>query len=892
MLRGDKRMSSTKWETADFSRYSADELPLNEQTLPFVNQIAESLPGGFFIYQASGDEEILYLNKRMLSICGCENMEQFHEMTGGTFRGFVYPGDYEKTEKIIRDCIDSSDNNLDYVEYRIKRYDGSIRWIMDYGRLVHSGQYGNVFCVFVDDSTDKNLRAEEDRRAAQVIRGLSEEFTAIYLIDFELKKMLPYSLNGEIAKSMQSAFSDNLDYAAVIRLFADRYVLPADREMYLRECEESCIRRRSAAEKTYNVNFRRYNEQHVLEYIQMTISQVDDDAHSDRVVMAYKNVTAQVKKAQEELRQKQTGSILRAVTEDYVCLIDVNLQTEKEVQYFLGDGEESSLPKWSEADDYSSSILAYAQRIVAEKDRKRFILATELPRLRTLLAGQREFTIEYDAVVDESVRKFQGRFTIHGEESGEKHMFVGIRDITEAERLRFEEEQRLMEAVERADAASRAKTTFLFNMSHDIRTPMNAIIGFSDLAIKHMDERDKLEEYLHNIGVSGNHLLGLINNVLEMSRIESGRMELDENADDMSRAIQEWFTVYADQAKKKNLDLTFDSDIQHTQIIWDSTRIEEVFLNIFSNSVKYTPAGGSIRIRVKELACERTGYARYETVVEDTGIGISEEFLPHIFESFSRERNSTQSRVMGTGLGMGIVKKLLDMMDGDIRIESEQGQGTRVIVTLEHRIAEKNTVLSAKKGKETENLSAKKSSAEGSPAGEASMKESPVKESYVEGSIANKSPMEGFSGGKHSEEINAAEEHPAETVSLEGKRVLMAEDNELNREIAEELLTDAGLLVESAEDGVICVDMLIKAQAGYYDAVLMDIQMPNMDGYTAARTIRALPDKEKAGIPIVTMTANAFEEDKQKAMEAGMDGFTTKPVNMQQLLAELQRVLR
>ena len=825
-------MSSTSEAYSDFSKYFADELTLNEQTLPIIAQIADHLPGGFFIYKAYGDEEILYLNQYMLRICGCEDMEQFREMTGGSFRGFVYPADYVKSELAIRDCIDRSDSNLDYVEYRIRRRDGSIRWIMDYGRLAHTERYGNVFCVFVDDSTDKNLRAEEDRRATQVIRGLSEGYNSIYLVDFELKKMLPYSLRNEVSKSMQYAFSGNLDYAATIRAFAEKYVLPADCEMYLRECEEQHIRSRVALEKNYSVTFRRYNEDHRLEYVQMTISAVDDDSCSGRVVMAYKNVTEQVKRAQEEMELKQASSILRAVAEDYVCLIDVNLNTEKEIQYFR-DGSDIEGNKWSEADDYSSCILSYAERIVAPKDRKRFILATELPRLRQLLEKQREFTIEYDALLEGNTRKFQGRFTLHGEESGEKHMFIGIRDITEAEQLRFEEEQRLQEAVNRADAASRAKTTFLFNMSHDIRTPMNAIIGFSDLALRHMDEREKLEEYLHNIGVSGNHLLGLINNVLEMSRIESGKLEIEEKPDDMARTMKEWYTVYAKEAEKKGLTLTVVPEIRHTNIIWDSTRAEEVFLNIFSNAVKYTPAGGSVSIQIKELPCDREGYARYETVVADTGIGISHEFIPHIFESFSRERSSTESRVMGTGLGMGIVKYLLDMMGGDIQIESEPGKGTRVTVTLEPRLASQEDLP----------------------------------------------PVE------------APEAEPAEIISLQGRRILLAEDNELNREIAEELLTDFGLKVESAEDGAVCLEMLLKADAGYYDAILMDIQMPNMDGFTAAKEIRALPDGEKSGIPIIAMTANAFEEDRQQAAAAGMDGFAAKPINVLALLEELKRVL-
>ena len=816
---------------SDFSKYLAEELTLNEQTLPIVGQIADHLPGGFFIYKAYGDEEMLYINRYMLNICGCKTEKQFEEMTGGTFRGFVYPEDYEKSELAIRKCIENSENNLDYVEYRIKRYDGSIRWIMDYGRLAHTEKYGNVFCVFVDDSTDKNLRAEEDRRAAQVIRGLGKDYNSIYLIDFELRKMLPYSLNNQVSKSMQYAFEASLDYASTIQEFADKYVIPEDYDMYLRECGEDRIRERIEAEGNYSVTFRRYDENHVLEYVQMTISAVDDTEHNNRIVMGYKDVTEQVRKAREELQIKHTGSILRAVTEDYVCLIDVNLDTEKEIQYFLNNREGTSLPRWSEADDYSSCILAYANRIVAPKDRKRFILETQLPKLRKTLAAKREFTIEYDAVPDDSVRKFQGRFTLHQEENSTWHMFVGIRDITEAEQLRFEEQQHLKEAVERADAASLAKTTFLFNMSHDIRTPMNAILGFSDLALKHIDERDRLEEYLRNISVSGEHLLKLINNVLEMARIESGRLELEEAADDMLIAARGWSVIFEEEARKKDLQLNMTSDIQHTQVIWDGTKVEEIFLNVIGNAIKYTPAGGKVSVDIVETPCEKEGYARYEAVVEDTGVGISEEFIPHIFESFSRERNSTQSRVMGTGLGMGIVKRLLDMMEGKISIDSKPGEGTRVTIDLEFKLAGSRDLTPAE-----------------------------------------------------------PENQPAAADDFKGMRILLAEDNDLNREIAEEVLTDAGMLVESGADGAECVDMLSQAGSDYYDLILMDVQMPNMDGFAATKIIRDMADKKKAGIPIIAMTANAFEEDKRRAAEAGMDGFIAKPVNIDQLMAEIARV--
>ena len=415
-------------------------------------------------------------------------------------------------------------------------------------------------------------------------------------------------------------------------------------------------------------------------------------------------------------------------------------------------------------------------------------------------------------------------------EASYNRIVMGYRNVTEQVK-KAQQEQHLLEEAEKAEAANRAKTNFLFNMSHDIRTPMNAIIGFTDLALKHMDDRERLEEYLKNISVSGRHLLNLINNVLEMSRIESGKLELEEKPGNMLETISELSMIFGEEAAKKNLKLTLNTDIRHTRVVWDATKVGEIFLNIVSNSVKYTPEGENISVNIREISCEKEGYARYEAVVDDTGIGISKEFLPHIFESFSRERNSTESRVMGTGLGMGIVKRLVDMMGGDIHIESTPGEGTHVTVIMEFKIVEGETPQSLI-----------------------------TEEQYKDGG------------------------------SLHGKRVLLAEDNELNCEIAKEILTDAGMYVECAADGAICVDMLSKAEAGYYDMILMDIQMPNMDGFAATRAIRALGDEKKSHIPIIAMTANAFEEDKQRTAKAGMDGFIPKPVDANQLIAVMADV--
>ncbi|MDO4494093.1 MAG: ATP-binding protein [Clostridia bacterium] len=391
-------------------------------------------------------------------------------------------------------------------------------------------------------------------------------------------------------------------------------------------------------------------------------------------------------------------------------------------------------------------------------------------------------------------------------------------------------QRQLTEAKRAAEIADEAKTKFLFNMSHDIRTPMNAIIGFTNMLEKTRGDDDAFRHCVGNIRTAGDYLLHLINNVLDMARIESGKATLDDSSVwDANRFNDSLVTVFSQEMDKKHLTLTRTFDIEHPDVYVDTTKLEQIYINILSNAVKYTPAGGSITMDVKELPSDRPGYCLYRTVITDTGIGMSPEFLAHVFDEFAREKTTTDSGIQGTGLGMGIVKKLVDLMNGTIEIESEQGKGTRVTVCLPHRIAD-------------------------------------------------------------SEALRAAEAERATPVDLEsfrGKRILLAEDNELNAEIAEVLLEELGFLVEHAEDGIICTDMLSRAAAGYYDLILMDIQMPNMDGYKATKSIRSMNDPEKAHIPVIAMTANAFEEDKRNAFEAGMDGHVSKPVHKDELARTL-----
>ena len=390
---------------------------------------------------------------------------------------------------------------------------------------------------------------------------------------------------------------------------------------------------------------------------------------------------------------------------------------------------------------------------------------------------------------------------------------------------------KLQIAAENAESANRAKSTFLFNMSHDIRTPMNAIIGYADLASRHSDDPAKLKKYMENIQVCGQNLLMLLNNVLDLARIENDKTEMEYSVSDIEKDFRNCLAMFQNQADSKNQTLTVTTHLLHPYIYADVPHLTEVCTNLVSNAVKYTGAGGTIRCGVTQKPGEKEGWCDTVVTVADNGIGMSQEFQKHIFEPFERERTSTVSKVEGSGIGMGIVKKLVGLMGGTVEVESKIGVGSTFTVTIPCRIASE------------EEAQAKRAA------------------------------------------------DPADRESLRGTRILLTEDNDLNAEIATELLQEEGCTVDRAKDGVECVDMLEKAANGTYQLILMDVQMPVMNGYDATKKIRRMDDPQKANIPIVAMTANAFSEDKQVALDAGMNDHIAKPINMSVLVPTLRKYL-
>ena len=392
--------------------------------------------------------------------------------------------------------------------------------------------------------------------------------------------------------------------------------------------------------------------------------------------------------------------------------------------------------------------------------------------------------------------------------------------------------EEIRKSAEKARKANEAKTRFLFNMSHDIRTPMNAIVGFSGLLEKSLHDEKKSLDYIKKIRVSSDILLTIINQVLEMARIESGKITLNPESVNIREMVEAMNTVFESSLTKKSLEYQCSLNVVHDQILCDKTKMEEIILNVVSNSIKYTNPHGKITVSIDELDSEDEKNADYKVVVEDNGIGMSQDYLPHIFEEFSREHTSTETRVAGTGLGLPIVKSLVDRMGGTIEVESEEGKGTRFIMKFSFPVSSENQV----REEEKQNI-------------------------------------------------------PDITEKLKGKQILLAEDNDLNAEIAETVLVEAGIEVKRVEDGLQCIEELKKMPEKYYDVILMDVQMPNMDGYTATEKIRHLDDS-RAEIPIIAMTANAYDEDRRKAQEAGMDGFLAKPLDVDEMMRLLGKITK
>ncbi len=672
-------------------------------------------------------------------------------------------------------------------------------------------------------------------------------------------------------------------------------------------------------------------------------------------------------KLQEKRNERRHKELVQALSIDYnlVCFFDLDTGIGVPIQNREHEGGAFSTIFNGDI-SYTESMEYYIQEFVYQDDRKMLLQASSIDKLKIELERQKQYYVNYRMMgKGNEIIYYQMKAVRAGTEGENFGIVLGFRSVDGETRREMEKKTLLENALQQANRASKAKSVFLSNMSHDIRTPMNAIVGFTALATAHIDQKDQVEEYLKKIMTSGNHLLSLINDVLDMSRIESGRMHLDEKPCQLPDILHGLRNILQADVHAKQIELYIDAvDVLDEEIYCDKLRLNQVLLNLLSNAVKYTGAGGIVSLRITEKAGAPEGYAHYEFTIKDTGIGMSEEFVSHIFEPFEREKNSTISGIQGTGLGMAITKNIVDMMNGTIEVKSEQDVGTEVIVSFTFRIhsgskepqdiprlkncralvvdddfntCDSVSYMLGQIGMRAEwTLSGKeavlrtrqavtrgdhyyvyivdwllpdmngievtrrirKETGEDVPiivltAYDWSDIEDEAKEVGVTAFCSKPLFLSELRSCLHSiiDKGEQEEKETRELVKHHTGRILLAEDNELNQEIAAAILGDAGFCTEIAGNGQIAVEMLKKSKPGYYQLVLMDVQMPEMDGYQATRTIRKLENKELASIPILAMTANAFEEDKQEALKCGMNGHLAKPIDIEVLFETLNKIL-
>ena len=681
---------------------------LNEHTMSIIEEIGRHMPGGFFIYRASGDEELIYANDAVISLFGCDDLDDFKALTGYTFRGMLHPEDYAAVTNSVNDQIRMSTENLDHVEYRIIRKDGSVRWIDDYGHYTETDNYGGIYYVFIADITQQHdsevrndlkeqLISEQFRRQQQdkMITALASDYRSVYHIDLDRDEGVCYRADPD--DNEQTGVGIPFRYSERFKWYADNSVDSSYRDGFMKFIDPDNVR----------------------------------DSLSRQPIIAFRYLVHR-------------------------------------------NGE-----------DYYEMIRMAGVRTAADRD---------------------------DHIV-------------HA-------VGLGLTNIDAEMRDEMVKSRALAEALEAAEEANRAKTAFLSSMSHEIRTPMNAIIGLDDLALRKETLDDDTRQYLEKIGGSARHLLELINDILDMSRIESGKMILRNEVFSFRSIIEQInsmvMTQCADKGLKYECDITFDMDASY---VGDAMKLKEVLLNILSNAIKFTDAPGSIFMTVEQTAVFEDK-STFRFVIEDTGIGMDESFIPKVFDTFAQENSGRTNKYGSTGLGMAIAKNIIELMNGTISVESEKGAGTKFTVVV---------------------------------------------------TLGNDASGSGEAAGAALPEKKRAE--------LSGRNILLAEDVAINAEIMKEIVSVKGAKIDHAENGKRALEMFLASEINHYAAILMDVRMPEMDGLEAAERIRIQDRPDAATIPIIALTANAFDEDVERSLQAGMNAHLSKPVEPERLYRTLEELI-
>ena len=661
-----------------------------------------------------------------------------------------------------------------------------------------------------------------EKEQNNILSALTMDYTSLVLCDLKQDTVEVIKQDASCAEMNWHSYSESLNY------FYDNVLMKDSCPNYMDILSNESLMRTLKERGSFEWHFQIVPDENGISNLGARAVFLYEDLNHFKIIMGFRPIDEIVKREKVLELQRE---IIEGLGKEYFSVLLLELDSGQIFSYReVGENGKRIADFCRKYENQWCELLpAYADEIVTDESRENFL---DQLSLDALCSNQDDFSMTYEFKTGDRIIYHQTRIAYVYKKDRSRVAVIGTRNIDDLIKKERMQEAKLKEAYIVAEEANKAKTDFLNNMSHDIRTPMNVILGYNELMKQYLTD-PILVDYQNKIEQSGKLLLSIINNVLDMARIESGKMVVEERAEAIGLVVEEIESVFESSAQEKNIVFTTSVDVDHTHVLWDGFKVREILMNLVGNAFKYTPDGGHIAIDVKELDCARSGYVRIQTQVKDTGIGMSEDYLPTLFDSFSREYNTTIGKVSGTGLGMAIVKNLVDMMDGDICVKSKLGEGTCFTLTFEHRIADEDSI-------------------------------------------------------EWNQELDVLDEKSI----LQGKRVLLVEDNELNAEIAMAILEQSGLVLDRVEDGLACVNRLSEVDADLYDLILMDIQMPNMNGYEATRRIRQFENVKKASIPILAMTANAFEEDKKMAMEAGMNGHISKPIDVNVLEKQIINIFK